>query len=333
MLDPRQTQARFVGQTPDGRVRLDGVRCGFDEVGDFNDWLPRFREASVDPRAVREVYLTIEPFAPEWLAAHAFLAFEFAPGQGVRSADGAGDEGLVVSVEARVPRGEEYDLLAGMMRRYRIVYQVGIWSDAVQKSCRGMGHKLIRHRLVLSPAQKEKLLRNTIRTATADHGGQFYNTVTNSCLTSAIKEINSALPWRHRVWAWIAPGIPNLAAALPRTADIVLTARHALDGTPCILTQPELHRWPEQQARNNTLTKMAARLSVTRLWRPAVRLAGLAIGAALGGRTTARRVGFAVLGQIAGRVVADLTRSRALTRFEPSEAYLARLQGGFSVTW
>lgn len=325
VYDQRLTVARLLEERADHHFRLDGVRWGFDQRGAYDDWLPIVRETIVEASGVKDAYLTIEPFAPEWLAAHAFLSFDFEAGAEVRSSDGHVDGGLAVSVEARVPKGRSYGLVRGMMRAYGIVYQVSTWTDVVEKACLAQGHKLVRHRLVLDPAQKRTLLVNTLRCATADHTRAYYNTLTNSCLTSAIREIDSALPRSRRVRLWLMPGLPNIAAALPRTADIVLTMRHALDDQPCILTQPVAAMYPTQQAVNNRVTRTAARLSTRPGWRPAMR--GLGVVAGLGAGQALRlgmvgRVALALVGHTVGRVVADLTKSRATTRFEPSEPYL-----------
>lgn len=325
-FDPRQGTARLISETGDV-FHLDGVRWGFDEHGRYSHWKARFCDAVVDARQVVNVWIAIEPFAPEWIAAHAFLVFEMAPDAPVRNHLGQTDSALVVSAEAHLRVGQRFSLVAGMGRAYPMMMQVGTWSDVVEKTCRGEGHKIIRHCLALTDVQKREMLVSAIRRATGRSCG-FYNTLTNSCLTTAIREINAALPWKQRMWNWIIPGLlPNLAAALPRTAPIFLTARHALRDTPCVLTQPEKSRFPQRQAGLTSIGRAARRLSASRLWRSGLRFTGLTMGLAL---AREKRMGcfgtavLAVLGQLAGRVTADVVKSQVNVRFEPSEPYLER---------
>ena len=323
-FDPRQGAARLLSETDD-LFHLDGVRWGFDECGSYDTWVGRFRDAVVDAKRVVNVWLAIEPFAPEWIAAHSFLVFEMAPEAPVRDSLGHTDGALVVSAEAHLRVGQSFSLVAGMRRAYPMMMQVGTWSDVVEKTCRGEGHKIIRHCLALTDAQKRDMLVSAIRRATSGKCG-YYNTLTNSCLTTAIREINAAVPRRERIWNWIIPGlVPNLAAALPRTAPIFLTARHALSATPCILTQPEESRFPGQQARLTAIGRAARGLSQSLLWRPGLRLGGLALGLAVAREGRMGRVGttaVALFGQMVGRVVADVVKSQVNVRFEPSEPVL-----------
>lgn len=311
----------------DDVFHLDGVRWGFDARGRYSRWKGRFCDAVIDAKQVVNVWIAIEPFAPEWIAAHAFLVFEMAPEAPVRNHLGQTDSALVVSAEAHLRVGQHFSLVAGMGRAYPMMIQVGTWSDVVEKTCRGEGHKIIRHCLALTDAQKRDMLVSALRRATSGKCG-YYNTLTNSCLTTAIREINAALPWKQRMWNWIIPGLlPNLAAALPRTAPIFLTARHALSDTPCILTQPERSRFPHQQAQLTTIGRAARCLSASRLWRPGLRLAGLAMGLTLARKKRTGHLGttvLAVLGQLAGRITADVVKSQVNARFEPSEPYLKR---------
>ncbi|NDD29211.1 MAG: DUF4105 domain-containing protein [Proteobacteria bacterium] len=323
-FDPRQGAARLVSESDDV-FHLEGVRWGFDERGPYEAWVGRFCDAVVDAKRVVNVSIAIEPFPPEWIAAHSFLVFELAPESPVRNRFGQTDSALVISAEAHLRVGQSFSLVAGMCRTYPMMIQVGTWSDVVQKTCRGEGHKIIRHILALTETQKREMLVAALRRATAAKP-QFYNTLTNSCLTTAIREINAALPWRERMWNWIIPGVvPNLAAAIPRTAPIFLTARHALRDTPCILTQPEKGRFPAQQARLTPLASAVRGLSASRFWRPGVRLVGLALGLAVARERRMGRFGTAalgLLGQLAGRVTADVVKSLVNVRFEPSEPYL-----------
>jgi len=326
-FDARQRAAQLIDETPGGVFHLDGVRWGFDETGQYPDWKAHFSDAVVDTSRVKDVYVAIEPFKPEWLAAHSFLKFEFEPGAEVHNANGASDRALVVSMEAHLRQGQTFSLLGGLMRKFGAVYQVGTWSDVVQKTCRGMGHKIILNRLDLSQEQKQRLLRNTLHRAVADHSHEYYNTVTNSCLTNAMREIDMGLPWYKRISTWVVPGLlPNIAASLPRTADVILTAHRALTADAPVLIQPDKTLYPQDQATIGPVTRAAAFLSGNRAFVPLIRLASVAGAVAVGATLGVHPLGLAAMGlvgQFVGRVTAESIQRRSHTQLEPSEPYEA----------
>ncbi|MEQ8170188.1 MAG: hypothetical protein ABRQ38_14990, partial [Candidatus Eremiobacterota bacterium] len=100
-----QMPAKNLGTGEDGLLHIGNVRCGFKEAAEVKDWEPVFKEISLNPDKVKDVYIVIEPFAPEWIAGHALSYFEFEDDGQITTSDGKTSNGLVLSIEARLKEG------------------------------------------------------------------------------------------------------------------------------------------------------------------------------------------------------------------------------------
>jgi hypothetical protein len=217
---PEQRPASLVATAADS-LTLSNVRWGFGKGG-----RPRFEDTTIRPDQVKDVYLILEPFQPEWLAAHGALGFELDKG-GVVGADGKRSAGLVLSVEARLKKGQSYSLVEGFKDRFGIVYQVGTMTDFYQKTVARQGNRVIRYRLKLTAAQKQALLRNALAEAVQDRSGEHYHTTRNSCYQNVHRILNTVLPRDQRVRDWLVRvplpggksfGIYNPLATWPKAA-------------------------------------------------------------------------------------------------------------------
>ncbi len=228
---PEQRPSARKGGTASSTV-LSNVRWGFDEAATPDQWRPRFRDTAVPNRGVKDVYLVLEPFPPESIAAHAMLAFSFPKQRRMAAADGSGKHarGLVLSVEARLRQGQPYSLLKGMGKSFGLVYQLGTWRDMVQKSTRQKGHRLERYKLKLNQQQKDALLTCALKSATRDRTGEYYHTTNNSCYSNVVRLINKVAPRKQRVRPWLVPRVlPNPRAVLPKMGPGVLGRKGLLD--------------------------------------------------------------------------------------------------------
>jgi len=321
-----QRPAENLGVTPDGRVKMGNVRWGFTEAPGASPE-PVFQQATVDPTKVKDVYVVLEPFKPEWIAGHSFLMFDFKDGEGVRAQDGTTDSGLVVSVEARLREGQRFSLPEGMKKKFGLVYQLGSWKDVVQKSCRNAPHKLIRYRLKLDDGQKEQLLRNSLDASFKDRSAEFYNTVTDSCYSNVVHLLNGVLPREKRIHEWLLPGVLyNPAADLPLTASFVLGMKGVIDDSPPVLTQPDRRKFPDAQATDSFFKKAARAASELPGWHVASAMAGAVLGAAAGALVPPPGVGLLLGGLLGGSAANEASHwleRESHCRLEPAEKYLA----------
>ena len=133
-------------QTPSQLVKKDGsqytvsnFRWGWKETGKPDDWAPFNENTTIDASKVKNVYMAIEPFAPEIVAGHGLMIFEMEDDGAVEGPDGRKDFGFAVSVEARKPLDKEYGLVTGMKKNFGMIYQLGSLSDQLQKVTRQRG--------------------------------------------------------------------------------------------------------------------------------------------------------------------------------------------------
>ena len=232
---PDQRPAKLLSGSPGGRTAtLSNVRWGFVERGTKKDWKPIFQDTTVRTGQVKEVFVMMEPFKPEWIAAHGMLGFEFKRDRPLVGADGKKARGLVLSVEAHLEKNEPYNLINGMKDQFEIVYQMSTMKDIYQKCLVKQGHKLIKHKLRLNQQQKDALLRGTLAAAVKDRSSETYHTTRNSCYQNVQRLINGVVPRRQRVRQWLvrAPlpggrkvGLYNPMATMPKLGPRALAGK------------------------------------------------------------------------------------------------------------
>jgi hypothetical protein len=146
------------------------------------------------------VWFALAPFAERFRGlAHSFVSFEFADGRFVS-----------VSVEARREEDEAYGILGGMMRAFELTYVVGTEEDLIgQRAVRG--DTLYLYHSVATPEQAGALFRDMMERASAlNDQPEFYNTLTNNCVTNLRDHVNriapDPLPWG---WGILLPGFSD----------------------------------------------------------------------------------------------------------------------------
>jgi hypothetical protein len=165
--------------SPDGRgLVVKGVRNSARPGRD--DQQVRWEKRSYDLGAVCCVDFIIEPLPALPGMAHALLSFGFDDG-----------ERLVVSAEIRREAGESYSPIAGVFRRYELVYVVGDERDLLGLRLDARGHELRIHPLRVEREHAAALLRSML--LRADELGrkpEFYNSITNNCTTSLVRHLD-----------------------------------------------------------------------------------------------------------------------------------------------
>jgi len=279
---PEQTPSSLLKREGD-RYTVSNFRWGFDEVGQPGDWKPDNDQATVDVSKVKNVYLAIEPFAPEIVAGHGLMVFEMENDSDVSGPNGKQDVGFAVSVEARRPVGKEYGLVSGMKKNFGMIYQLGSLSDQIQKVTRQRGHKLVLHRIELDDEQKKKLAQDALDASVEDRLGEWYHTLTNSCFTAGVDLVNGVVPEDQKMARWTKHlRFSRLNTSLPALAGATLKSKGLLAEEPITFLNPDPNIWPEKQGSVGALKKGLAYTSRSALFKPALAVAGAGAGGAVG---------------------------------------------------
>lgn len=318
-----QRPAELIGISQDGKVTAKNVRWGFKEIPGQAEPDPIFKNTTIDPSKLKNVYMVIEPFAPEWIAAHGMMCFEFNDG-GVVAADGSKDDRLVLSIEARLKEGMKYSLIDGMKKKFTNVYQLGTWKDSVYKRSKMQGHKMISYPLNLSQKQKEQLLRNSLDKSFEDHSGDYYHTISNSCYNNQLRLLNTVLPPEQRFKEWSIPGILHKAGStIPNFAGSALNSKGLLGGET-IITQPDAKLFPDKQKKLSGFGSIMRRITGSDAWHVLPSLTGLLSGVALGTLLLPPGLGTVVGGLIGGFTGEKAGKALERTfqyKTEPAEKY------------
>ena len=211
-------------------MHIDGVRWDIEnkptgetiEKGVFSD-------AFFNPAKLKEVHLCIKPFVdqPMNLPGHALLNFEFEADSPVTNSQGGKDSGLAVSIEAHFHQGEAYD----PNTKNPVIYQLGTWTDALEKANINDHDPLQRYKLNLTQDQKVALLMDRIHVSTQNHDNDIYDSVNNSCLSNLIDAVNKVVPDHQKIPRLLPDGSPDPSATVPVWCPNVFAA-HGLLGQP-----------------------------------------------------------------------------------------------------
>lgn len=287
------------------RYTVTDFRWGFEEKGEPDSWKPDNQLATIQADKVKNVYLAVEPFAPELIAGHGLLLFEMEDDGDVTGPDGRKDFGFAVSVEARRPVGTEYGLIDGMKNKFGMVYELGSMADQLQKVTRQRGHKLVLHKMELDDEQKKQIAHNALDAAVEDRLGEWYHTLTNSCYTACVDLVNEAVPDSQKMARWTRHlKFSRLATSLPPMAGATLRNKGLLASEPITVLNPEPTLYPDKQLQMGPIKRAVAQASRSGLFKAGFSLAGAGAGGALG-----YAIGgiFGEVGAVAGAAVGALS--------------------------
>lgn len=153
----------------------------------------------------------VEPFGSIG-AAHTFLSFGFRNG-----------DKLAISVEIRKEKGESFSPVKGVLRQYELMYVMADERDVLNLRT---NHR--QHQVYLYPMKMEKEQIRDIFVSMLTKANQlkdepeFYNTVTNNCMTNIADHINAVWPGKI---SW------DIRLLLPEDSDILLYELGFLDST------------------------------------------------------------------------------------------------------
>lgn len=175
---------------PHGRMptaTFEGSRVTVHDVRDFRyaedgSTDARYDDRTYDLDRLESVWFVVVPFSTEWRGpAHTFLSFGF------------GDSTyLAISMEARREQGERYSMVKGVLRRFEVIYVVGDERDLI-----GSRAALARDEVYLYPVRTDRdkmralLISMLERANDLAERPEFYNTLTNNCVTSILRHVNT----------------------------------------------------------------------------------------------------------------------------------------------
>ena len=190
----------------------------YDALGEVAE--TRYRESTYKLSTLKNVWFGLAHFGPGGLA-HAFASFEFADGQF-----------LAVSIEARLREDQShYDPLAGAFRGYTKFVVLATEEDVVGVRSFIRKNPVYLYRLNGSALQGRALLLNFLRRAdNLGHTPDFYNTLTDNCLTGLLAESGRYNDLHH----WL-----DYRIILPGFSDEVLV-EHSIIDTQNDITQTRL---------------------------------------------------------------------------------------------
>lgn len=318
--DNQFSMAKLISRDGD-KVRLSGIRWGYDENGAPANWTTRVKDTEIDTGKLTDVYVGMEPMLN---VGHSTLIFEFS--EPIKTLDGKDqDNRLVLSVEALRKEGQPYKPWYGFGKDFGLVYQMGSFSDRVQHTARKVGRSQELRRLNLTSEQKSDLLELALTESLKDRTGDYYHTTRDSCYSGTIKLLDQVVEGGMKEWA-----VPKLmlkpTMVAPSLTALAFNDRGLLADEPCQIIQPDAKMYPDaQRAENKWIDPVVNKLSKKSptLWKRAFQAAGVAAGAAacqgLGAGLVTTLVGAAATGATAGVLADHLRLSAGHTYLSPEQ--------------
>lgn len=150
------------------------------------DYDVRWEDRVLDLAQLESVWFVVEPFADWRGPAHTFLSFGFADG-----------EYIAISAEIRRERQESFSPLKGLLRQYELIYIVGDERDLIGLRANHRRDDVFLCRIRATPATMRALLLSMLDRANAlTTRPEFYDTLTNSCISNIVDHIELIAPGR-----------------------------------------------------------------------------------------------------------------------------------------
>lgn len=148
-------------------------------------YAPAWEDRRYDLGQLTSAWYVLVPFSGRWRGpAHAFVSFGFADGRY-----------LAISVEARREAGESYGVVAGMLRRFELIYVVGDERDLVGRRAVYDGNDVYLYPVKATPEAIRTVFVAMLERANAiSRRPEFYNTLTNNCTLNLVRHVNALSP-------------------------------------------------------------------------------------------------------------------------------------------
>lgn len=209
----------------DGSYTIQNVR-------DFSyrsetDYTRQYKTITFDIHDVKTVDFVLSQFA-EWRGmAHAFVTFGIEQDSEM--------EYVVISVEIRKEVGESYSPILGMIKQYELAYVIATETDVIQLRTNHRNEPVYLYPIDVTPEQAQSLLISMLNQAhRLETMPEFYNTLTNSCMSNLAKHVNIVSPGLIPFgWSTVFPGfsddlIVELGLLSTESSDIEVIRQHHL---------------------------------------------------------------------------------------------------------
>ncbi|HEU5170090.1 MAG TPA: DUF4105 domain-containing protein [Gemmatimonadales bacterium] len=229
-------RAVFDGDT----VRLSGVR--HFSYGRRGEVRPAYASRTLDLSRLESVWFVLVPLSARLRApAHSFVTFGFADSQYVG-----------ISVEARREVGETYGVIAGLFRRYELIYVVADERDLLTRRVLHDGAEVYLYPIRASRDKVRELFVAMLgRTNQLAERPEFYNTAVNNCTSNLVAHVNAIAPGR------IPAGIRTV---LPGYADEVALELGLIEGGATLEAVRRRFRASERVARHAEAADFSRRI-------------------------------------------------------------------------
>ena len=168
----------------DNQVTVHNIRNSYYRTVD--DYTVRLYTKTFDLRALTSVNLIVVPFNDNPQIAHVMLSFGFQD-----------KDYLVSSVEIRKRAGQAYSALSGFFNQYTLMYVLADERDIMWKETIGFQQEAFIYRTKATPKQAQEMFVNVLRRVNKlVRQPEFYNTLTNNCVTNVRAHVNHLLPDR-----------------------------------------------------------------------------------------------------------------------------------------
>ena len=170
-------------------VKIDGDTAAVQSIRNFKyaadgDYIPGYYDKTFDLNKIETLDLIISYWGDDEITAHSMLSFGF-----------KGGGYLCVSVEARAEDGEEYSGIAGMFRKYELIYVLGDEIDLIGSRTGVRKERVYLYPTNTSPADVRKLFEKiAARVNQIAKTPEFYNTITDNCTTCLAYSGQSIVP-------------------------------------------------------------------------------------------------------------------------------------------
>ena len=198
-------------------VRLSGVRSNTYTARTV--FTSSWTERRLDLDKLNSAWFVLMPFSTGWRGpAHSFVTFGFADSQFV-----------AISVEARREPGEDYGVLAGLFKRYELIYVVGDERDLIGQRAAYDSTDVYLYPIRATPERIRAVFVEMLERVNALHETpEFYNTLTNNCTSNLIRHVNQVTPGRVPAgWKTIVPGYSDEVAHRLGLIDTELSVAQA----------------------------------------------------------------------------------------------------------
>lgn len=150
-----------------------------------NEYTPSYYDKTFDLKTIKSVDYIVEPLASVAVA-HTFLSFGFENG-----------EYVTVSIEIRKEKGEEFSPFKALFNKYEIMYVIVDEKDTIKLRAIYRDNPVYLYPVNVSSEKIRPLFIDVLNRANKlNEKPEFYNTLTNTCMTNIVDHINNVSPER-----------------------------------------------------------------------------------------------------------------------------------------